>query len=148
TAANETLAGGGGVDRAVHLAAGPELVVASRALAPCAAGGAVITPAFALSPVRWVIHAVGPYYTGLQDGSLLAGAYTASLARADEVGARTIAFPSISTGAYRYPKREAARISVAALRGATTDVEVATLVALETSTYNLWAWELGLRPLL
>lgn len=119
TAANVPLRGGGGVDGAVHDAAGPELLRACRELAPCPAGSAVITPAFDFEPARWVIHAVGPASSGppMPGG---ASAYIESLARADEVGARSVAFPSISTGVYRYPAAEAAEVSVAALRGAVT----------------------------
>jgi len=87
TAANVPLMGGGGVDGAVHKAAGPELLWACRELAPCPTGFAVVTPAFDLAPVRWVIHAVGPVYSGPADAELLASAYRESLARADEVGA-------------------------------------------------------------
>lgn len=137
TAANSALRGGGGVDGAVHAAAGPELVRASRALAPCAAGGAVRTPGFAL-PARWVVHAVGPVYSGPADAALLASAYTESLARADEVAARSIAFPAISTGVYGYPREAAAQVSVAALRGATTKVGTALLVAFDEDVARLW----------
>jgi len=91
TAANTKLRGGGGVDGAVHAAAGPRLLQAS--LAPCPPGGAVLTEAFDLAPVRWVIHAVGPIYRGPQDAATLASAYTQALARADEVGATSVAFP-------------------------------------------------------
>jgi len=78
TAANTRLRGGGGVDGAVHAAAGPRLLQASLALAPCPPGGAVLTEAFDLAPVRWVIHAVGPIYQGPQDAATLASAYTHS----------------------------------------------------------------------
>jgi len=128
-AANTKLRGGGGVDGAVHAAAGPRLLQASLALAPCPPGGAVITEAFDLAPVRWVIHAVGPIYQGPQDAATLASAYTQSLARADEVGATSVAFPSISTGAYGYPLAEAAAVSVQALCGAVTAVQSVLLVA-------------------
>ena len=142
TAANRALRGGGGVDGAVHRAAGPSLVAASRALAPCPPGSAVVTPAFDLAPVRWVVHAVGPVYSGPVDASLLASAYTASLARCDEVGARSVAFPAISTGVYGYPRADAARVSVAALRGASTAVERCLLVAFDDETARLWEAEL------
>ena len=146
TAANQALRGGGGVDAAVHRAAGRELVRASRALAPCPTGSAVVTPAFDLAPVRWVVHAVGPRYRGRpQDAGLLASAYTASLARADEVGARSLAFPSISTGVYGYPDEEAAQVSVVALRGATTDVEQVLLVAFGERMAGLWEQALAER---
>ena len=142
TAANRALAGGGGVDGAVHRAAGPRLVRASRALAPCPAGSAVVTPAFDLAPVRWVVHAVGPIYSGPSDAEVLASAYVQSLARCDEVGARSVAFPAISTGVYGYPPQEAARVSVAALRGASTKVERCLLVAFSSDTEQLWRAEL------
>ncbi len=142
TAANSALRGGGGVDGAVHAAAGPELVRASRALAPCPAGSAVVTAAFDLAPARWVVHAVGPVYGGPQDEPVLAAAYTASLARCDEVGARSVAFPAISTGVYGYPRDDAARVSVRALRRADTRVERCLLVAFDGTTARLWAREL------
>ncbi len=138
TAANEPLRGGGGVGAAVHAAAGPELLRACRALAPCPTGSAVITPAFQLAPVRWVIHAVGPIYRGPEDADLLASAYRSSLARADEVGATSIAFPAISTGVYGYPAEQAAEVSVAALRAASTQVEHVLLVAFAAPMAALW----------
>ena len=138
TAANSELVGGGGVDGAVHSAAGPRLVAASRKLAPCPAGSAVVTPAYSMTTAKWVIHAVGPVYRGPEDEPALAAVYTAALARADEVGARSIAFPAISTGVYGYPPQDAARISVAALRAAQTDVETVLLVALFPKTAALW----------
>ncbi len=139
TAANSQLRGGGGVDAAVHAAAGPELLRACRALAPCPPGQAVVTPAFELAPVKWVVHAVGPVYSGRpEDPELLASAYTSALARADEVGASSIAFPAISTGVYGYPAEEAAEISVRALRGADTRVERVLLVAYGARAARLW----------
>ncbi len=129
TAANTKLRGGGGVDGAVHAAAGPRLLQASLAVAPCPPGGAVITEAFDLAPVHWVIHAVGPIYQGPQDAATLASAYTQALARADEVGATSVAFPSISTGAYGYPLADAAAVSMSALSGAVTVVQSVLLVA-------------------
>ena len=139
TSANIPLRGGGGVDAAVHAAAGPELLRACRALAPCPAGSAVITPAFKLAPVRWVIHAVGPIFSGQPgEADLLASAYTSSLVLADEVGAKTVAFPSISTGSFGYPPEQAAVISVAALRGAQTEVEQVSLVAYGERVRQLW----------
>ena len=142
TAGNSRLVGGSGVNGVVHAAAGPELLRALRPLAPCPAGSAVVTPAFAMVNARWVIHAGGPRYAGPQDEPVLASAYTSALARADEVGARTVAFPSISTGVYGYPEEEAARISVETLRGATTDVETVLLVAFGRRTAVLWEREL------
>lgn len=89
-----------------------------------------------------MIHAVGPIYSGPQDEALLTAAYTSSLARADEVGARSIAFPAISTGVYGYPADDAARISVQALRDARTSVQTALLVAFGADTEQLWRREL------
>ncbi|HEX8213174.1 MAG TPA: O-acetyl-ADP-ribose deacetylase [Longimicrobium sp.] len=113
-AANTSLLGGGGVDGAIHRAAGPELVAECRMLGGCRTGEAKITRGYRL-PARWVIHTVGPVW---QDGShgedeLLASAWRNSLAIATEHGLRTIAFPSISTGAYRFPLARAARIAIA-----------------------------------
>jgi O-acetyl-ADP-ribose deacetylase (regulator of RNase III) len=124
-AANSALRGGGGVDGAIHDAAGPELVRASRVLAPCPAGDARITPAFRL-PARWVIHTVGPIWSGGQLGEdeTLASAYRRSLELAVEYQARTLAFPSISTGAYQFPVDRAARI---ALRTVSKFLETASL---------------------
>ena len=105
-AANTALAGGGGVDGAIHRAAGRQLVQASRALAPIATGEAVITPGFNLR-ARYVIHAVGPVWRGgtQREPELLDAAYEASFARAREAGdVRTIAFPAISAGVYGYPE--------------------------------------------
>jgi O-acetyl-ADP-ribose deacetylase (regulator of RNase III) len=117
-AANSALAGGGGVDGAIHRAAGPELVAASRALAPCPAGEARITPGFRLR-ARFVVHAVGPVWRGGGAGEpkLLASCYRVSLDLATEAGARSIAFPAISTGVYGYPKEAAARVALATIRG-------------------------------
>ena len=111
-AANRALAGGGGVDGAIHRAAGPELVRASRALAPCPTGEARITPGFRL-PARHVIHTVGPVWHGGGSGEaeLLAACYRNSIALLRQAGGRSIAFPAISTGIYGYPPGPAARIA-------------------------------------
>lgn len=117
-AANSALSGGGGVDGAIHRAAGPELVAASRALGPIPAGEAVLTPGFGL-PARYVIHAVGPVWWGGERGEAktLRQTYRRSLEIAREHGEiRSLAFPAISTGAYRFPKPLAAEIAVAAMR--------------------------------
>jgi O-acetyl-ADP-ribose deacetylase (regulator of RNase III) len=119
TAANASLIGGGGVDGAVHRAAGPELLAAIRRIGRCETGSAVVTDAFNLpAPTRRVIHAVGPrYFTVPPDraAELLRGAYLAALAICEDEGLPSVAFPSISTGAYGYPLHEAAPIAIAAV---------------------------------
>jgi O-acetyl-ADP-ribose deacetylase (regulator of RNase III) len=145
TAANAALIGGGGADFAVHRAAGPELLEALRPLSPCAVGSAVITPAFKMPfPARYVIHAVGPRYgVDTPEAELLAAAYLSSIALCDQVHADTVAFPSISTGAYRYPAAEACEVSVRALRGVDTKVSRCTLVAFDDETQRFWTQALG-----
>ncbi len=138
-AANEGLRGGGGVDGAIHRAAGPELMEACRALGGCPTGDAKATPGFQL-PARWVIHAVGPRYRDGSSGEpdLLASCYRRSLEVADEVGARSVAFPAISTGIYGYPPAEAAAIAVETLQNTPTSVELVRLVAFDDATLRLY----------
>ena len=112
-AANNSLLGGGGVDGAIHRAAGPELLEECRRIGSCPTGKARITGGYRL-PVHWVIHTVGPIWGGgdRNEDELLARCYRNSLALAREKGARTLAFPSISTGAYGFPIARAARIAL------------------------------------
>jgi O-acetyl-ADP-ribose deacetylase (regulator of RNase III) len=112
-AANPSLLGGGGVDGAIHRAAGPELKEACRAIGGCSTGHAVITSGFRL-PARFVIHTVGPVWTGgeRREAELLASCYRSSLRLAAEHGVRTIAFPAISCGIYGFPVIRAAKIAM------------------------------------
>lgn len=112
-AANTTLLGGGGVDGAIHRAAGPELLAECRTLGGCATGRAKITRGYKL-PAQWVIHTVGPVWRDGNHGEdeLLAGCYRSCFALVEQYGIKTVAFPSISTGAYGFPLDRAARIAV------------------------------------
>jgi O-acetyl-ADP-ribose deacetylase (regulator of RNase III) len=144
-AANQSLAGGGGVDGAIHRAAGPrELRDACARLGGCATGDAKATPGFNL-PARWIIHAVGPRWRGGGHGEpeQLASCYRRALEVADEWGARSIAFPAISTGIYGYPADEAAEIAVGTIRSTSTRVELVRLVAFDAETFRRYRRLLG-----
>lgn len=134
-AANSSLLGGGGVDGAIHRAAGPELLAECRTLGGCPTGEARITRGYRL-PARHVIHTVGPVYRDGQHGEpeQLASCYHESLRLAREHGLRTVAFPAISCGVYGYPHREAAEIAI----GAVLDAAAAHPDAFELIRFVLW----------
>ena len=139
-AANPALAGGGGVDGAIHRGAGEaELYRACATLGGCQTGDAKATPGFDL-PARWIIHTVGPIWRGggFGEAELLASCYRRCLEVADEVGARSLAFPAISTGVYGYPRPRAADVAVATLKEAETNVEVVRLLAFDAATLDLY----------
>lgn len=142
-AANNSLLGGGGVDGAIHHAAGPELLEACKKLHGCATGEAKITPGFRL-PARWVIHTVGPVWHGGDDGEdeLLAKCYQSCFALAEYHALRSIAFPSISTGAYGFPIERAAKIALTEMRQAlenNTVLEQILVVAFNAHVYGCYA---------
>jgi len=129
-AANSSLLGGGGVDGAIHRAAGPELVARCRIIGGCPTGEARITPGYRL-PARFVIHTVGPVWRGGDQGEpeLLARCYRNSLALAEAQGLARVAFPAISCGIYGYPLEAAAAVAVHELRPAGSSLEEVLLVA-------------------
>ena len=138
-AANEALAPGGGVCGAIHAAAGPQLAAECRTIGRCATGDAVATSGYDL-PARWVVHAVGPVWHGGSSGEvdLLASAYRRSIEVADEVGARSIAFPAISTGIFGFPLDLATETAVSTLAGLTPDhLERCVLVAYDAATLGV-----------
>lgn len=140
-AANTSLLGGGGVDGAIHRAAGPELLEACRKLHGCATGDAKATPGFRL-PAKWVFHAVGPVWSGGNRGEdeLLAGCYRRCLELAREHSVKTIAFPAISTGVYRFPPERAATIAIQTVRAHIEDsgVESVFFVCFNEETKRIY----------
>ncbi|MGW1955938.1 O-acetyl-ADP-ribose deacetylase [Streptomyces sp. NPDC001920] len=148
-AANSSLLGGGGVDGAIHRRGGPAILDdcrrlrASRYGRGLPTGQAVATTAGELD-ARWVIHTVGPVYSPQEDrADQLASCYRESLRVADELGARTVAFPAISTGVYRYPLADAARIAVETVRATETDVEEVRFVLFDERAYEAFAAQVG-----
>ena len=127
-----SLLGGGGVDGAIHRAAGPGLLAVCRLLGGCEVGDAKVTTAFGL-PARWIIHTVGPVWHGGTHGEaeLLASCYRRALEEADGLNAETVAFPSIATGVYSYPIEAACEVALAAVTGASTNVSTVRFVVFD-----------------
>ncbi len=147
-AANSRLAGGGGVDGAIHAAAGrSELAAACAALGGCPPGQAKATPGFAL-PARWIIHTVGPVWQGGGHGEemILSSCYLSSIRVAEDLGCRSVAFPAISTGVYGFPKDLAAGVAVDTLRSIDTTLSRILLVAFDDETLRLYRRHLGESP--
>jgi O-acetyl-ADP-ribose deacetylase (regulator of RNase III) len=148
-AANSSLLGGGGVDGAIHRRGGPAILAECRALRAghlgkgLPTGRAVATTAGDLD-ARWVIHTVGPVHSATEDRSgLLASCYRESLRTADELGARTVAFPAISTGVYHWPLDDAARIAVETVRATQTAVTEVRFVLFDARAYEAFAARVG-----
>jgi O-acetyl-ADP-ribose deacetylase (regulator of RNase III) len=141
-AANSSLLGGGGVDGAIHRAAGPELLAACRALHGCATGDAKATPGFRL-PARWVFHAVGPVWHGGEhnEDALLASCYRRCLELAGEHNVASIAFPAISTGVYHFPAERAAEIAVKTVAAYVerSGVSVVHFVCFNAETFRIYS---------
>jgi len=146
-AANSTLLGGGGVDGAIHQAAGPELLEECRSLGGCPTGEVRITRGYRL-PARYVIHAVGPVWSGGRRGepALLRSCYERSLALAEEHELRSIAFPAISTGAYGYPIEAATRVAVETVRNSLerpSSLELVRFVCFSDQDWHIYLDQLG-----
>ena len=139
-AANSSLMGGGGVDGAIHAAAGPELLEACRKLGGCAAGDVKMTPGFNL-PAKMILHTVGPVWRGgeADESAVLSSCYEKSLQLGLEEGAASIAFPSISTGVYGYPKRQAAVIALTVMAKYSERYE--TIICCCFSDSDLWIYQ-------
>ena len=136
-AANSSLLGGGGVDGAIHRAAGPELVMACRMLQGCKTGEAKVTPGFRL-PAKFVIHTVGPVWNRSEDRTeRLESCYRRSLEVASDLGARSIAFPLISSGIYRWPVDDAVRVALRVLEPASDQFDLVRLVLFGADHYEV-----------
>ncbi|HZD47113.1 MAG TPA: O-acetyl-ADP-ribose deacetylase [Silvibacterium sp.] len=140
-AANQSLLGGGGVDGAIHRAAGLGLLAACTKLKGCSTGDAKATPGFRL-PAKWIFHAVGPVWRGGEHGEddLLAGCYRRCLELAREHRVKSIAFPAISTGIYGFPAQRAARIAVETVRShaESSEIEVVKFACFDSNTYSIY----------
>ena len=138
-AANEDLLGGGGVDGAIHHAAGPELLKECRTLGGCEPGDAKVTKAYNLKQ-KYIIHTVGPrYYSNPNPAETLRSCYQKSLQIADELSVKTIAFPSISTGVFRYPLEEAASIAIDTIKQyQSNNIEIVIICAFDERTYKTY----------
>ncbi len=143
-AANTSLLAGGGVDRAIHEAAGPKLQGCCNGLGGCAEGDAKLTPGFDLA-ARWVIHTVGPQWQGGDQGEpdLLASCHRKSLACADEVAVESMAFPAISAGVYGYPIESSAAIAVRTIQESPTNVSLVRFVAFNETVFDAYRKLLG-----